>query len=259
LVPTMGFLHSGHLSLVREAARRAEKVVVSVYVNEAQFAPGEDLATYPRDARGDLEQLEGLCDVVFMPDAMYHTEEGLSQPQTYVQVEQLQRGLCGVSRPIFFKGVATVVCKLLNIAEPDVAVFGKKDYQQWRIIRQMAHDLDFATEIVGLELVREDDGLAMSSRNVRLSQQERQDALAIYRGLCGVQASIAGGIVDTHTLRESVMAGIVNAGGVVDYVEAVDSVSLEPVDSVTQPVVFAVAAKFGSVRLIDNMEMFPAA
>jgi len=258
LVPTMGYLHDGHLSLVRTAAEHSDRIVVSVYVNESQFAPGEDLAIYPRDTEGDLAKLDGLCDVVFMPECLYEKNaEGTLENQTFVQVEKLQKPLCGVSRPIFFRGVATVVAKLFNIADPDVAVFGKKDYQQWRVITQMVKDLDFAVEVVGLPLVREADGLAMSSRNVRLAPDERLSALAIYKGLSAVKAAVREGERSAAALRGIIETGIVAAGGGVDYVEIVDAVTLEAVTQVTSPTVVAIAAKFGTVRLIDNVEIAP--
>lgn len=214
LVPTMGFLHDGHLSLVAEARARADVVVVSIYVNPGQFGPTEDLATYPRDLEGDLAKLQPLhVDAVFNPADMYVREatpvpapagggatagagesregDGAAPPpapgavagrrpgggrghETWVTVERLQVGLCGASRPAFFRGVATVVAKLFNVVEPDVAVFGKKDYQQWRVLCRMVRDLDFDVEVVGAPLLREADGLAMSSRNVRLTPVQRR-------------------------------------------------------------------------------------
>ncbi|KAL3692498.1 hypothetical protein R1sor_006149 [Riccia sorocarpa] len=186
-VPTMGYLHEGHLSLVREAKARADRVVVSIYVNPGQFAPGEDLSIYPRDLEGDLAKLEPIgVDAVFNPFDLYVRDQVGKDAEliasnaygngheTWVRVEKLEKPLCGVSRPTFFRGVATVVTKLFNIVEPDVAVFGKKDYQQFRVLCRMVRDLDFDIEMVGIPVVREQDGLAMSSRNVRLSPEERQ-------------------------------------------------------------------------------------
>ncbi|GJN22637.1 hypothetical protein PR202_gb10222 [Eleusine coracana subsp. coracana] len=204
-VPTMGFLHEGHLSLVSAAAAACAgpaAIVVSIYVNPSQFAPTEDLATYPSDFAGDLRKLAatGVVAAVFSPPDLYFRgsarrpadasgngaiscldEAGGDGHETWIRVEQLEKGLCGSSRPVFFRGVATVVAKLFNIVEPDIAVFGKKDYQQWRIICRMVRDLDFAIEIIGSEIVREADGLAMSSRNVHLSCGERQKVLHLLK------------------------------------------------------------------------------
>ncbi|KAG0504433.1 hypothetical protein M758_12G161200 [Ceratodon purpureus] len=278
LVPTMGYLHEGHLSLVREAKLHATKVVVSVYVNPSQFAPGEDLSTYPRDFEGDLEKLKPLgVDAIFNPFDLYVRDSSASKPdeqkvvtspgkalkqeesghETWIRVERLEKPLCGNDRPIFFRGVATVVAKLFNIVEPDVAVFGKKDYQQWRIIRRMVRDLDFGVEIIGCPLLREEDGLAMSSRNVRLSAAERQDALSISRSLREVEDAVRLGEVDATVLEQRVHKAITSAGGQVDYAKIVDQETLLEVKTIEFPVVFAVAARFGSVRLLDNIELQP--
>ncbi|KAK3288453.1 hypothetical protein CYMTET_4070 [Cymbomonas tetramitiformis] len=257
LVPTMGYLHDGHLSLVRCAATRGDKVVVSVYVNEGQFAPGEDLDVYPRDPKGDLAKLAGLCDAIFMPEALYSSDDS---HQTWIEAQHLQQPLCGGSRPIFFRGVATVVAKLFNIVEPDIAVFGKKDYQQWLIVRRMVQDLDFPVEVVGMPLLREEDGLAMSSRNVRLSAEDRTGALSISRGLTKMKDAVQQGAKDAITLRQQLVDEISLSGGDVDYVEVVDARDLQTVKTIEQDVVVAVAARYGGVggvRLIDNMEMSP--
>jgi pantoate--beta-alanine ligase len=198
LVPTMGYLHEGHLSLVRQSLALTDVTVVSIYVNPGQFSPTEDLSTYPSDFSGDLTKLAALSGgkvVVFNPKNLYDyggetkkindgggnggrvvscVEEGGLGHETWIRVERLEKGFCGKSRPVFFRGVATIVTKLFNIVEPDVALFGKKDYQQWRIIQRMVRDLNFGIEIVGSDIAREKDGLAMSSRNVRLSDEERQ-------------------------------------------------------------------------------------
>lgn len=271
LVPTMGYLHEGHLSLVREAKRHATKVVVSVYVNPSQFAPGEDLSTYPRDFEGDLQKLEPFgVDAIFNPYDLYirdsekkvvSSKDVLRQEESghesWIRVERLEKLLCGNDRPIFFRGVATVVAKLFNIVEPDVAVFGKKDYQQWRIICRMVRDLDFAVEIIGCPLLREEDGLAMSSRNVRLSAAERQDALSISRSLIEVDDAVRSGEVDATVLEQRVHDAITSAGGKVDYAKIVDQQTLQEVKIIEFPVVLAVAARFGTVRLLDNMELQP--
>ena len=294
-VPTMGYLHDGHLSLVEAALQRADVVAVSIYVNPAQFAAHEDFGTYPRDDEGDLAKLGALgVHAVFRPTHLYvqdargrsvhgHSEGSsgggggvgggddagvattrTNEPphETYVTVENLQVGLCAITRPHFFRGVATVVTKLFNIVEPDVAVFGKKDYQQWRIIRRMVRDLDFDIDIVGMPLAREPDGLAMSSRNVRLTPEHRVAAVAINIALreaaAKAEAATARGeSVAAETLRIAVSEAISASGGEVDYVEVVDQLTLRGVEEVTRgrPVVMPVAAKYGEVRLLDNVEI----
>jgi len=204
-------------------------------------------------------------DVVFNPYDLYVRAEKLRSHnegdrghETWIRVERLEKPLCGKDRPIFFTGVVTVVAKLFNIIEPDVAVFGKKDYQQWRIICRMVRDLDFAVEIVGCPLIREDDGLAMSSRNVRLSAAERQDALSINRSLREVEGAVKSGEVDVVVLEQLVCKAITDAGGKVDYAQIVDIETLQEVETIRAAVVFAVAARFGSVRLLDNIELEPS-
>lgn len=280
LVPTMGFLHKGHLSLIKEAQQRAQLIVVSIYVNPGQFSTSEDLSSYPSDFNGDMLKLmsvNGGVDVVFNPHDLYdyggdndERESGVKREsekevscleerggghETWVRVENLEKSLCGKSRPLFFRGVATVVSKLFNIVEPDVAVFGKKDYQQWRIIRRMVRDLDFAVQVIGSEIVREDDGLAMSSRNVYLSPEERQKALSINRSLLKAKNAAEEGHINCKRLQDSVILAIVEAGGRVDYVEVVDQETLEVVEEIRAPIVICVAAWFGKARLIDNIEI----
>ncbi|CAA7403262.1 unnamed protein product [Spirodela intermedia] len=295
LVPTMGYLHRGHLSLVEEAKKRAQFAVVSIYVNPGQFAPTEDLDSYPSDLQGDLRRLAEMgVDAVFCPTNLYDYGEGRgvvgdgeresfagagsigggdvgregkllscvedrggegAGHETWIRVERLEKGLCGSSRPVFFRGVATVVAKLFNIVEPDVVVFGKKDYQQWRIIRRMVRDLDFAIDVVGLEVVREIDGLAMSSRNVLLSPTERQQALSISESLLKAKVAVQNGETSCEGLKASVTRSITQAGGRVDYAEIVDQENLGVVKRIRSPVVFCVAAWFGKVRLIDNVEI----
>ncbi|XP_058094717.1 pantoate--beta-alanine ligase [Magnolia sinica] len=369
LVPTMGYLHQGHLSLIQEAQNLANITVVSIYVNPGQFSPSEDLATYPSDFHGDIQKLrEAGVDAVFHPQNLYDygcggqtasgsfgnsgvvdgeerkvgsfetaeenpsgsfgnsgfvdgeerkvgsfetSEENPSESfgnlgfvdggerkvgpsgrdgedssgnfgnldaddrkdrkvvscveekggarsghETWIRVERLERGLCGKSRPVFFRGVATVVAKLFNIVEPDVAVFGKKDYQQWRLIRRMVRDLDFGINVIGSEIVRETDGLAMSSRNVHLLPEEREKALSINKSLSKAKFAAQNGHTSCRELRNSVIQAIVAAGGKIDYAEIVDQESLEAVEEIRSPVVFCVAACFGKVRLIDNMEIY---
>ncbi|CAN0915454.1 Pantoate--beta-alanine ligase [Linum grandiflorum] len=280
LVPTMGYLHQGHLSLVKEAQSLADVIVVSIYVNPGQFAPTEDLSTYPSDFQGDIQKLRSVLgcrvDAVFHPYNLYdygrNTEEGEkvgegiwsscveemgAGHESWIRVEKLERGLCGKSRPVFFRGVATVVTKLFNIVEPDVAVFGKKDYQQWRIIQRMVRDLDFGIRIVGCEIMREEDGLAMSSRNVKLSAEHREKALSISRALFEAKLLAEKGQTNCRELRDTAVQAITGAGGKVDYAEIVDQESLEAVQVVKSPIVFCIAAWFGTVRLIDNLEIFP--
>ncbi|KAF7825715.1 pantoate--beta-alanine ligase [Senna tora] len=279
LVPTMGYLHEGHISLIRQAHNLADVIAVSIYVNPGQFSPTEDLSTYPSDFDGDIRKLmavSGGVDVVFHPHNLYDygsntkktksgsdndgvvlsciEEKGMGH-ETWVRVENLEKGLCGKSRPIFFRGVATIVTKLFNIVEPDVAVFGKKDYQQWRIIQRMVRDLDFSVEVIGSEITRESDGLAMSSRNVHLLPEERKKALSISKSLLGAKSAAENGQVNCEKLRNLVIQAVSEAGGRIDYAEIVDQESLETVESIKSPAVFCVAAWFGKVRLIDNMEI----
>ncbi|KAA0054827.1 hypothetical protein IC582_008458 [Cucumis melo] len=275
LVPTMGSLHDGHLSLIQEARNHSHLVVVSIYVNPSQFAPSEDLSTYPSDFDGDIRKLNavpGGVDVVFHPHNLYDygvesatdcagmadvscLEESGSSHETWVRVERLEKGMCGRSRPVFFRGVATVVAKLFNIVDPDVALFGKKDYQQWRIIRRMVRDLDFSINILGFETVRDADGLAMSSRNVRLSPEERQKALSINRSLSKAKSAAERGELNCKRLKNLVVDEIQEAGGELDYAEIVEQESLEVVEEIKSPVVILIAAWFGKVRLIDNIEI----
>ncbi|RDX98746.1 Pantoate--beta-alanine ligase, partial [Mucuna pruriens] len=274
LVPTMGYLHAGHLSLIAEARNHSNVVAVSIYVNPGQFAPTEDLSIYPSDFDGDIEKLTAMpggVDVVFNPSNLYDYGDGVADEgggelmscleesgsghESWVRVEKLEMGLCGKSRPVFFRGVATVVTKLFNIVEPDVAVFGKKDYQQWRIIQRMVRDLDFAVKVIGAEITREEDGLAMSSRNVHLSPEEREKALSINKSLLRAKSAAEHGKVHCEKLRNVVIQCIADAGGRIDYAEIVDQNNLEKVERIKGPVVFCVAAWFGKVRLIDNVEI----
>lgn len=249
-VPTMGFLHEGHLSLVDLAAARAARVVVSIYVNPTQFGPGEDLARYPRDFPRD----EAMCrqrgvHAVFYPDSasMYAPDHS-----TWVTEEALTGTLCGRSRPGHFRGVTTVVTKLLNIVQPDVAVFGRKDAQQALVIQRMVRDLDLPVEVIVAPIVRDPDGLAMSSRNTYLSADERSRALSLSRSLRAVEALYEAGEREAERLREQVAAPIQAAGGRIDYVECVSRQTLQPVGRLEGPALLAVAAFFGRTRLIDN-------
>eukprot|EP00262_Sarcandra_glabra_P008701 TRINITY_DN2235_c1_g1_i10.p1 TRINITY_DN2235_c1_g1~~TRINITY_DN2235_c1_g1_i10.p1 ORF type:complete len:268 (+),score=65.19 TRINITY_DN2235_c1_g1_i10:330-1133(+) len=264
----MGYLHQGHLSLIKEAQNHAQVTIVSIYINPGQFSPSEDLSTYSSDFQGDIDKLKEYgVDAAFCPKNLYdygsddkvpsgsfgdvgfddRNEKGPSGcfekmgfgdknerkvvscveekgsgrfgHETWVRVERLEMGLCGNSRPVFFRGVATVVAKLFNIVEPDVAVFGKKDYQQWRIIRRMVRDLNFAINVIGSEIVRDTDGLAMSSRNVHLLPEEREKALSINKSLFKAKSDAQNGKTSSRELRNSVINAVLEAGGRIDYAE----------------------------------------
>ena len=256
-VPTMGALHEGHLSLVDHARAKGDAVVMSIYVNETQFAPGEDFDQYPRTAE-DVRAAEARgVDCVYQPKRMYAAaQDGEDPHETFVEVTELSKGLCSGTRPHFFRGVATVVTKLFNVVEPDVAVFGKKDYQQWRVIQRMVRDLNFDIDIVGGEIVREADGLAMSSRNLLLAPEKRREATVINRTLREAKALVERETTTGESLEKMVSEGIENGGGVVDYVRVMQPVSLKPHSgAVTSSRVIAIAAKFGTVRLLDNIEI----
>jgi pantoate--beta-alanine ligase len=255
-VPTMGFLHEGHLSLVREGKKRGDDLVVSIFVNPSQFAPGEDFESYPRDLDRDLEilQEEGV-DAVFNPDVKEIYGEEF---QTYVELKKLPNHLCGISRPIFFKGVATVVAKLFNIVKPHVTIFGQKDYQQLVIIRQMARDLGFDIEVVGAPTVREPDGLAMSSRNTYLSPEQRTSALSLYNSLQKAQELIENGIQDATIIIDAAAELIQSRPETkIDYIAICDTETLVDIQTIDKPVLMALAVKVGKARLIDNMILNP--
>ena len=252
-VPTMGFLHDGHMELVRRARSIADIVVASIYVNPTQFAPHEDLAAYPRDSKGDREKLESEgCDFLFQPESSEVYPEGFS---TFVSVEGVTKRYEGEARPHHFRGVATVVAKLFNIVGPHVAVFGQKDAQQVAVIRRMTTDLDLAIDLEIVQTVREDDGLARSSRNVYLSESERRRAVGLYRGLVAAcDAAAAGATVDEA--RSVLFACVKRDVDAVDYADIVDPVTFEPIDmGGATPALAIVAARVGRTRLIDNMEV----
>ncbi|CAN5253279.1 pantoate--beta-alanine ligase [soil metagenome] len=255
LVPTMGALHPGHLSLVERAVEECDVVVASVFVNPLQFAPGEDLSSYPRDLRGDTRLLEsaGVAGM-FAPPAERFTPPGR---RTTVHVDGLTGGLEGASRPTHFDGVTTIVSKLLHAAWPDRAYFGEKDYQQLLVVRVMARDLDMPVEIVGCPIVREPDGLARASRNALLSGEQRVHAVALSAALRAAAASWAG---DADAARRSLRSTLAAAPGVrLDYAEVVDPGTLEPLaGAVEGPARALVAAWVGTTRLIDNMPLGPA-
>lgn len=252
LVPTMGFLHEGHLSLARLAAQHADAVVVSVFVNPTQFGPNEDLARYPRDFERDMRLLQQEpVAAVFAP-----TPEQMYPPgfQTEIRVQHLSRHLCGKSRPQHFAGVATVVTKLFNIVQPDVAVFGKKDYQQLALIRRLVADLDLEVRILGGPIVREADGLAMSSRNANLEAGQRPAALSLSQGLALARGLYRAGERDGEVLTAAVRRHILSfSDTAVDYVSLIDSRDLEPVIRADGHTMLALAVHIGGrVRLIDN-------
>jgi len=251
-VPTMGYLHDGHLSLMRIGRARADRLVASVFVNPLQFGEGEDLEVYPRDEEGDLAKCEAEgCDAVFFPqpDTMY--PPGF---QTRLVTGALTTVLCGASRPGHFDGVVTVVLKLFNLVQPHVAVFGSKDYQQLQVIRRMVRDLAVPVEIIGGAIVREPDGLALSSRNAYLTDEQRVQALALSQSLALAEARYAEGERDPAVLRALVQDHIAAQPlGDIDYIELVDAEELVPVYGLlTRPAVLALAVRFGRTRLIDN-------
>jgi pantoate--beta-alanine ligase len=251
-VPTMGALHAGHLSLVSAARGRASLVVVSVFVNPTQFGPTEDLALYPRDLQGDVAKLAPAgVDVVFAPEAAAIYPPG---EQTRVRVGAVAEPLCGSRRPGHFEGVATVVAKLLNLVGPCVAFFGKKDFQQLLVIRRMARDLFVPAQIEGCPIVREPDGLAMSSRNTYLSAEERTRALALVRGIDAAARLFARGERRARELERVARAPIAAAATSVEYVEVRDADSLEAIEgNMAERAVLAVACFVGKTRLIDNV------
>ncbi|MGB5809111.1 MAG: pantoate--beta-alanine ligase [Polyangiales bacterium] len=251
LVPTMGALHAGHLSLIEEAARRCDFVVVTVFVNPLQFGAGEDLDRYPRTLERDLEACRAHgVNVVFAPerDAMYPRAF-----QSSVRVGDLTKPLEGEFRPEHFDGVTTVVTKLFNLTGSCTAVFGRKDYQQWTILRRMVRDLDMPIDVIGCPIVREPDGLAMSSRNRYLSAHDRTRALSIVEGLRAVHDAWGQGEYSAHTLEKVVAAPVIAAFDRVDYVAVVDADTLEPASPDAERLLVAVAAHLGSTRLIDNV------
>jgi pantoate--beta-alanine ligase len=251
LVPTMGFLHEGHLCLVRDAKQRADRVVVSIFVNPTQFGPGEDFAAYPRDFERDCRLLEKeQIDIVFHPalEAMY--PDGA---ETYIEVEKLSLPLCGAMRPGHFRGVATAVAKLFNMIGPHVAIFGEKDYQQLQVIRKMVRDLSMAVEIIGHPIVREADGLAMSSRNAYLTAAERRAAVCLSRSLCKAERLLRRGESSAQSLLSLVSAELAKEPlANLEYVKLCDPETLMDLESVDRTALLALAVRFGKARLIDN-------
>ncbi len=255
LVPTMGYLHEGHVSLVRIAkSRGCDAVAATIFVNPAQFGPGEDFERYPRDEARDLGMLSGEgVAAVFLPGVKEIYPDGY---QTYVEVTGVSQGLCGAMRPGHFRGVATVVAKLLLIARPHVAVFGEKDFQQLAVIRRMVRDLELDVEVVGAPIVREADGLAMSSRNKYLEREDRRAALCLFKGLCAARDLYAAGVFDPGKLIDAVRAKIISEPRAkLDYVEARDPETLSPARLPAERMILLVAARVGPARLIDNITL----
>ncbi|MBW2200874.1 MAG: pantoate--beta-alanine ligase [Deltaproteobacteria bacterium] len=255
-VPTMGDLHEGHLSLMRKGREQGDCLVVSIFVNPTQFAPGEDLDTYPRnlDRDLDLSKKEGV-DIVFAPSENDLYPEGF---QTYIELEKLPKHLCGISRPTFFRGVATVVTKLFNIVRPHVAIFGQKDYQQLTVIRRLVRDLNLAVEIVGGPIVREPDGLAMSSRNKYLTSGQRAYALSLYQSLVKAQALLKSGTREASKIIGNVSGLFLSQPETtIDYIAVCDPETLDDMEVIDRPALMALAVKVGSTRLIDNMILSP--
>ena len=256
-VPTMGYLHEGHLSLIKTAKKHTDVVVVSVFVNPIQFGPGEDFDRYPRNLKRD-EDLASLAgaDVIFYPSTKEMYPKGYS---TYVDVENLTEGLCGAARPGHFRGVATVVAKLFGIVKPDIAYFGQKDAQQAIVIKKMARDLNMGLELKVLPIIRESDGLAMSSRNINLSEPERKDALVLYQSLKKAESMIKEGERDPKKVIKA-MEDIIGEKkpAKIDYLSIVDTENLKPVSQISGEVLVALAVFIGKTRLIDNIMINPA-
>ena len=251
LVPTMGYLHEGHKSLIDKAVEQNDRVVVSVFVNPTQFGPNEDLATYPRDLDRDSALCENAgADLIFHPEKedMYFDDFC-----THVDMEGLTKGLCGKTRPTHFRGVCTVVSKLFNIVKPDRAYFGQKDAQQLAVIRRMVRDLNFDLEIVGCPIIREEDGLAKSSRNTYLSPEERKAAVILHKGLVKGEELVKNGEKNAAKVAEAIREVIESEPlAKIDYVEIVDFDNIQTVETIEGPVLAAVAVYIGKTRLIDN-------
>jgi pantoate--beta-alanine ligase len=251
LVPTMGYLHEGHVSLIKKARQMCDVVVVSIFVNPTQFGPGEDLDRYPRDLEKDTATCKSAgCDIIFHPSA----EEMYQNPLTYITVENLSETLCGRSRPTHFRGVTTVVAKLFHIAMPDYAFFGQKDAQQLLIVKKMVQDLNFDVKIIACPIVREPDGLAKSSRNTYLTPEQRKDATLLYKSLLHAQKMIEDGERNAKAITDA-MRGIITSSTLseIDYVEIVSAQTLQPLDTLGGEILIALAVKFGNTRLIDNL------
>jgi pantoate--beta-alanine ligase len=253
LVPTMGYLHAGHVSLMAEARARADVVAVTIFVNPTQFGPAEDLSRYPRDFPGDLEACARAgVDVVFHPEA---SEVYPAGHQTFVEVAHLSQGLCGERRPGHFRGVATVVAQLFALFRPHVAIFGEKDYQQLLVVRRLALDLHLGVEVLGMPILREPDGLAMSSRNAYLSKTDRERALALFEGLTSARRLFASGVETASALVDAVRDALRARDIKEDYVALVDKDTLQPLLRANGHGRLLVAAFVGATRLIDNISL----
>jgi len=255
-VPTMGFLHEGHLSLMREGRKLGDKLVISIFVNPTQFGPGEDFNSYPRDFERDCTLAEDAgVDIVFTPDAQDLYPKGFD---TYIHQERLPGHLCGLSRQGHFNGVMTIVAKLFNIVVPHFAIFGEKDFQQLAVIRRMTKDLNFNIEIVGHPTVREPDGLAMSSRNSKLTPAQRDAALSLITSLRNARRSVKNKQTDSKQLIDDAIELIGSHPETeIDYIKICDPETLDDVSNIDRPVLMALAVKVGKTRLIDNMILTP--
>ena len=251
LVPTMGYLHEGHGSLITEARKQNDKVVVSIFVNPMQFGPTEDLASYPRDLEKDSAFCESLgADLIFHPEPSEMYSDGFC---SYVDMSVLTEELCGLSRPVHFRGVCTVLTKLFNIVQPDRAYFGEKDAQQLAVVKHMVEDLNMNLKIIGCPIIREEDGLAKSSRNTYLSQEERQAALILSKTIFMGQKMVEEGETDAVKLVEAMKANIrTEPLAKIDYVKAVDGLTMQQVTEIKAPTLVAIAVYIGKTRLIDN-------
>lgn len=253
-VPTMGYLHDGHAALIDQARKDNDKVIVSIFVNPTQFGENEDLNSYPRDINRDKSLCEAhKADIIFSPtsDEMYHDKK------TFVNIVDLSDTLCGISRPIHFKGVCTVVTKLFNIIQPTNAYFGEKDAQQLAIIRKMVYDLNFPVNIIGVPIVREEDGLAKSSRNTYLSSDERKAATILFKSIQAGKHAITS--TDSADSIIATMTDIIHTEPLakIDYISIVDATTMQPVEVISAPVLVAMAVYIGSTRLIDNFSYAP--
>ena len=250
-VPTMGALHEGHESLIKRAYEENDKVVVSIFVNPMQFGPKEDLESYPRDLKRDSEVCEKAgTDLIFHPE---NEEMYFNDFSTFVDMNGLTKGLCGKSRPMHFRGVCTVVTKLFNIVSPDRAYFGEKDAQQLAVIKRMVRDLNIDIEIIGCPIIREEDGLAKSSRNTYLNEEERKAALILSKSVALGKKMVADGETSAAVVKEAMIKKIESEPmAKIDYVEAVDGLSMQPVEEIKAPALVAMAVYIGKTRLIDN-------
>ncbi|MDA3895596.1 MAG: pantoate--beta-alanine ligase [Desulfobacteraceae bacterium] len=251
-IPTMGFLHEGHLSLMKEGLLQGDKLIISIFVNPTQFGPGEDFDAYPCDLERDFQLAEDIgVDVVFTPNKADFYPQGFD---TFIDQEQLPNHLCGLSRSGHFQGVMTIVTKLFHVVNPDIAVFGEKDFQQLAIIRRMVKDLNFNIRIIGHPIVRESDGLAMSSRNSKLTPAQRITGLCLINSLKKAQSSLKNNKTNAAAIIQDTVEFIGSHPDTeIDYIKICDPDTLDDVDSIDRPVVMAMAVKVGTTRLIDNM------